>query len=331
MTPLGIPETDDVEDLWARSAGAARAWARRDRRPRGDHRGDGGQHPRLDERDQGRYRLAAFGRQDTHAVATKQTRVTPAGGDTTRTKACGSASRHGRAVARPGGCASGFRLPCSGSSPSSTGSRSRATGDAGRARTAAARGHRLRAEKKLLEQRVEQTTSLVVLAQQARRTGLVRPGEQLFIVSGIPAWRHRGRDRTVGIARSGYGGVDGRRRRRRPPARPPAADVPSRRRPLSLGAPAVTEQDPYGADGEPFPTTYYLTCPHLVAAVSRLEAAGGVERWSMAGREEELRREPERHVRAGRDPAPVGRRSHRERRRRVARNGDRRIAQPGHS
>jgi hypothetical protein len=48
------------------------------------------------------------------------------------------------------------------------------------------------------------------------------------------------------------------------------------------GLPAVTEQAPYGAHGEPFPTTYYLTCRHLVAAVSRLEAAGGVERWSAA-------------------------------------------------
>jgi uncharacterized protein len=46
------------------------------------------------------------------------------------------------------------------------------------------------------------------------------------------------------------------------------------------GLPAVTEQEPYGPDGEPFPTTYYLTCRHLVAAVSRLEAEGGVERWS---------------------------------------------------
>jgi hypothetical protein len=46
------------------------------------------------------------------------------------------------------------------------------------------------------------------------------------------------------------------------------------------GRPAVTEQNPYDDQGEPFPTTYYLTCPHLVAAVSRLEAAGGVERWS---------------------------------------------------
>lgn len=47
-----------------------------------------------------------------------------------------------------------------------------------------------------------------------------------------------------------------------------------------FGQPAVTLQDPYDAEGEPFPTTYYLTCRHLVAAVSRLEAAGGVERWS---------------------------------------------------
>ena len=48
------------------------------------------------------------------------------------------------------------------------------------------------------------------------------------------------------------------------------------------GRPAVTEQYPYSADGAPFPTTYYLTCRHLVAAVSRLEAAGGVERWTAA-------------------------------------------------
>ena len=45
------------------------------------------------------------------------------------------------------------------------------------------------------------------------------------------------------------------------------------------GLPAVTEQDPYAPDGEPFPTTFYLTCRHLVSAVSRLEAAGGVERF----------------------------------------------------
>ena len=49
-----------------------------------------------------------------------------------------------------------------------------------------------------------------------------------------------------------------------------------------FGLPAVTEQEPYDPAGEPFPTSYYLTCRHLVAAVSRLEAAGGVERWGDA-------------------------------------------------
>ncbi len=52
------------------------------------------------------------------------------------------------------------------------------------------------------------------------------------------------------------------------------------------GLPAVTEQEPYDRSVEPFPTTYYLTCPHLVAAVARLEAAGGVERWSTLARED---------------------------------------------
>jgi hypothetical protein len=52
------------------------------------------------------------------------------------------------------------------------------------------------------------------------------------------------------------------------------------------GLPAVTEQSPYDVGGEPFPTTYYLTCSYLVAALSRLEAAGGVERWSRLARDD---------------------------------------------
>ena len=52
------------------------------------------------------------------------------------------------------------------------------------------------------------------------------------------------------------------------------------------GLPAVTEQHPYDVNGEPFPTTYYLTCRHLVAAISRLEAEGGVERWTRAAAED---------------------------------------------
>jgi uncharacterized protein len=53
-----------------------------------------------------------------------------------------------------------------------------------------------------------------------------------------------------------------------------------------FGLPAVTEQAPYDENGEPFPTMYWLTCPHLVAKVSRLEAAGGVERWTRAAAED---------------------------------------------
>jgi hypothetical protein len=52
------------------------------------------------------------------------------------------------------------------------------------------------------------------------------------------------------------------------------------------GLPAVTEQKPFDRDGRPFPTTYYVTCRHLVTAIARLEAAGGVERWSRAATED---------------------------------------------
>jgi hypothetical protein len=48
------------------------------------------------------------------------------------------------------------------------------------------------------------------------------------------------------------------------------------------GFPAVTEQPAFTDDGSPFPTTYYLTCPWLVAALARCEADGGVGRWSRA-------------------------------------------------
>ena len=59
--------------------------------------------------------------------------------------------------------------------------------------------------------------------------------------------------------------------------------------------PAVTEQEPFDETGTPFPTTFWLTCPHLVAAIARLEAAGGVERWSRLSQEDpELRESVER-------------------------------------
>jgi len=53
-----------------------------------------------------------------------------------------------------------------------------------------------------------------------------------------------------------------------------------------FGKPAVTEQEPRDENGRPFPTQFYVTCPFLVAAISRLEAAGGVERWSRAAAED---------------------------------------------
>jgi uncharacterized protein len=59
----------------------------------------------------------------------------------------------------------------------------------------------------------------------------------------------------------------------------------------AYGFPAVTEQAPFGPGGEPFPTTYYLTCPWLVSGIARLEAGGGVERFSrLAASDPELAR-----------------------------------------
>jgi hypothetical protein len=40
------------------------------------------------------------------------------------------------------------------------------------------------------------------------------------------------------------------------------------------GKPAVVVTRPRLEDGTPFPTTYYLTCPHAVAACSALESQG---------------------------------------------------------
>ena len=52
-----------------------------------------------------------------------------------------------------------------------------------------------------------------------------------------------------------------------------------------FGRPAVTEQSAFDEEGNPFPTAFWLTCPQLVAKVSRLEAAGGVDRWTRAAAE----------------------------------------------
>ncbi|HEX6761655.1 MAG TPA: DUF501 domain-containing protein [Gaiellaceae bacterium] len=53
-----------------------------------------------------------------------------------------------------------------------------------------------------------------------------------------------------------------------------------------FGRPAVTEQRALDESGRPFPTQFYVTCPSLVAAISRLEARGGVERFTRAARDD---------------------------------------------
>jgi uncharacterized protein len=58
-----------------------------------------------------------------------------------------------------------------------------------------------------------------------------------------------------------------------------------------FGGPAVTEQAPFDDEGRPFPTQFYVTCPFLVAQISRLEAAGGVESWTRAAADD-----PELHA-----------------------------------
>ena len=47
----------------------------------------------------------------------------------------------------------------------------------------------LRAEKARLEKRIVQADTGPELIRQARRLGLVKPGERLFLVRGISSWR----------------------------------------------------------------------------------------------------------------------------------------------
>ena len=48
----------------------------------------------------------------------------------------------------------------------------------------------LKAEKRDLQHRLAESSTGQALTEQARRLGLVRPGEKLYIVKGISAWVH---------------------------------------------------------------------------------------------------------------------------------------------
>jgi cell division protein FtsB len=49
----------------------------------------------------------------------------------------------------------------------------------------------LRVQKRQLEKRIATSSSGEALVREARRLGLVKPGERLFIVKNINAWRKK--------------------------------------------------------------------------------------------------------------------------------------------
>jgi hypothetical protein len=49
----------------------------------------------------------------------------------------------------------------------------------------------LEAQKRRLVHRLAVSSSVTAIEQEARRLGYVEPGEHLYIVRGIEAWRHR--------------------------------------------------------------------------------------------------------------------------------------------
>ena len=284
VTPVAIPECADVEELWATlDRGRAETGHRRARRPRRDHSRHRGQHPRLDERDQGRHRLAA-GR-NRRTTAESFSRGDPAG--TRRAAALREGGRRGSprrsSAARPQRSTILLRWCVLGTiglvaflyyRPLSSYLETRST-----LNERAAEVQSLRQERRRLQapaRRLHHGAGALARGaadgpREAGRAALHRQGRR-------SEWRraqaqhgrgyHRAEWMTV---RSSSGSSAGAPRAfRRVAARCP------------FGAPAVTEQAPYDDAGDPFPTTYYLTCPQLVAAVSRLEAAGGVERWSEA-------------------------------------------------
>jgi hypothetical protein len=59
----------------------------------------------------------------------------------------------------------------------------------------------------------------------------------------------------------------------------------------SFGFPTTVATAPITETGEPFPTLYYLTCPHAASAISALESQGQIERWrARIARDAELAR-----------------------------------------
>ena len=321
VTPLEIPEATDVEDLWRNSIETARA--RRHRRDRRPGRADGRhrrEHPGLDERHQGRDGLdrVRHGRggdrgPDGNLLAWWRPPEAPESGN---------AARRVRSRDR-GACVSCSPLRSSPSPHICTTSRSRRTS---RRRTSSPnRGPRSTPYERRSASSISGSRS-----RRARRRLAAKRGASA--TSGRASSSTSSRGSRTGDARTCVpsGGMDDLAIVERQLGSAPRA---FRRVAVRCphGTPAVTEQDPYSADGEPFPTTYYLTCQRLVAAIARIEAAGGVERWSRdAAQDPALAASLEQATQEQRrDPARARCRADRSRRWRVARARDRRLAVAG--
>ncbi|HEY0473752.1 MAG TPA: DUF501 domain-containing protein [Kribbella sp.] len=69
----------------------------------------------------------------------------------------------------------------------------------------------------------------------------------------------------------------------------PARGIRSIAHRCGCGLPDVVETEPRLADGTPFPTTFYITCPRLASAIGTLEAEGMMkEMTDRLGADEEL-------------------------------------------
>jgi hypothetical protein len=69
----------------------------------------------------------------------------------------------------------------------------------------------------------------------------------------------------------------------------PARGIRSIAHRCGCGLPDVVETEPRLADGAPFPTTFYVTCPRLASAIGTLEAEGMMkEMTDRLGTDEEL-------------------------------------------
>ena len=118
----------------------------------------------------------------------------------------------------------------------------------------------------------------------AGRSGQPRAGRRSRAAPKQPAAQRRQPAKRIGphravtraVTRTLSPGAD--RARRHGPARPAAARRRRGRPSLPVRQPDVVATAPRLADGSPFPTLYYLTCPRAASAIGTLEAGGLMSR-----------------------------------------------------